>query len=310
MNREGESTEGGRFGGCEASLTQTRTIGAFCGKHDHQAGSLRATCKCRFVQAGFRYKQCPTDQGGRVEQLSVAGGQSFDAGIFKRSILGHFGAPTGGDKEYHAETIYAESESTSDLDGTHQEVCRHTRVPKAQWRMPLGYQERVVPSYRSRVYSSRTTGEMYADAWIVQNHIQKRRVAQDMKLSLTSCDTLLLLDTKHCLTGAPLNSVMLELLARTAYSKERGSRTSGKKRIQRNLGLLECSKGLEDQRELSRNRTAGFEVRIKRGTQDPDSRSSSSFKSWRRNQTTVKQHWRKTQALSWTYSINDIFDLW
>ena len=46
--------------------------------------------------------------------------------------------------------------------------------------------------------------------------MQKCHLAQDMKAALTSCDTLLLVDTFGSGFSAPINSIMLELLARTS----------------------------------------------------------------------------------------------
>ena len=50
----------------------------------------------------------------------------------------------------------------------------------------------------------------------------KCHLAMEMKTALTSCDTLLLVGPTGKGRGAPINSVMLEMLARTAYSRERG----------------------------------------------------------------------------------------
>jgi len=88
--------------------------------------------------------------------------------------------------------------------------------------MPIGFQEMIAPAYLSKVYASGRTGENYADSWVALKGLQRCHLAQDMKSAFTSCDILLLVDNLGSGYSAPINCIMLELLARTSYSRERG----------------------------------------------------------------------------------------
>ena len=84
------------------------------------------------------------------------------------------------------------------------------------WPMPLGYRQRLAPSYLCQVYKSGQSGVEYARRWMQAHSLQNCSPAQEMISVLSAVDDALLSD------GADvINSVTFEKLCRRAYGLER-----------------------------------------------------------------------------------------
>ena len=84
------------------------------------------------------------------------------------------------------------------------------------WPMPVGYRERITPSYLAQVYRGGTTAVEYARRWLRDRGLMKCSPAQEMLSIMEAVD-----DAVLGREADVINTISFEKLARRAHGLER-----------------------------------------------------------------------------------------
>jgi len=102
------------------------------------------------------------------------------------------------------------------------QLDQYREVDTEMWnaQFPVGFRERVAPSFLAEVFSTGKNGEQWARDFVRDHALQECHPARELVASLSALDTMLMTDREEGL----LNRVSVERLARKAYALTRAFR--------------------------------------------------------------------------------------
>ena len=126
----------------------------------------------------------------------------------------------GAEKEKHSDVQAVIEKLTRTAERPHetylQHFTEHEEVNAEEWAtyLPIGYRERVAPSWLGEVYAAGTTGKQFAKDYIRDRGVGDCNEARELIPVMAAVDSLLLYDRQPRV----INSISLEKLAKKGYS--------------------------------------------------------------------------------------------